>query len=118
SSSLRRCSRLGRATPRLRRERWPTTRATANSANGVGNSEWVKRCMMAPSSTSRASAGLRESRAGRACRSRAPPPATGIASEAVKEEFAQHAKEEEEHLDLLAERINQLGGKRTQPRRC
>ncbi len=37
--------------------------------------------------------------------------ATGIASEAVKEEFAQHAKEEEEHLDLLAERINQLGGK-------
>src|SRR5207302_3811750 len=37
--------------------------------------------------------------------------ATGLASEAVKEEFAQHAKEEEEHLDLLAERINQLGGK-------
>src|SRR5262245_11605901 len=37
--------------------------------------------------------------------------ATGIASEAVKQEFAQHAKEEEEHLDLLAERINQLGGK-------
>jgi bacterioferritin len=37
--------------------------------------------------------------------------ATGIASEAVKAEFAQHAKEEEEHLDLLAERINQLGGK-------
>lgn len=37
--------------------------------------------------------------------------ATGIASEAVKEEFAQHAKEEEQHLDLLAERINQLGGK-------
>src|SRR5215470_8032835 len=36
---------------------------------------------------------------------------TGLASEAVKEEFAQHAKEEEEHLDLLAERINQLGGK-------
>src|SRR6185436_17224463 len=30
---------------------------------------------------------------------------------AVKEEFAQHAKEEEAHLDLLAERINQLGGK-------
>jgi bacterioferritin len=37
--------------------------------------------------------------------------ATGLASEAVKEEFAQHAKEEEEHLDLIAERINQLGGK-------
>jgi bacterioferritin len=37
--------------------------------------------------------------------------ATGIASEAVKEEFAQHAKEEEQHLDLLTERINQLGGK-------
>ena len=37
--------------------------------------------------------------------------ATGLSSEAVKEEFAQHAKEEEEHLDLLAERINQLGGK-------
>jgi bacterioferritin len=37
--------------------------------------------------------------------------ATGLASEAVKEEFAQHAKEEEEHLDLLTERINQLGGK-------
>jgi bacterioferritin len=37
--------------------------------------------------------------------------ATGIASESVKEEFAQHAREEEEHLDLIAERINQLGGK-------
>jgi len=37
--------------------------------------------------------------------------ASGLASEAVKEEFAQHAKEEGEHLDLLAERINQLGGK-------
>jgi bacterioferritin len=37
--------------------------------------------------------------------------ATGLASEAVKEEFAQHAKEEEAHLDLLTERINQLGGK-------
>jgi len=37
--------------------------------------------------------------------------ATGLASEAVKQEFAQHAKEEGEHLDLLAERINQLGGK-------
>ena len=37
--------------------------------------------------------------------------ATGISSDAVKEEFAEHAKEEEEHLDLLCERINQLGGK-------
>src|SRR5262249_41401870 len=37
--------------------------------------------------------------------------AAGLASEAVKAEFAQHAKEEEEHLDLLTERINQLGGK-------
>ena len=32
-------------------------------------------------------------------------------SDAVKEEFAEHAKEEEEHLDMLCERINQLGGK-------
>ena len=37
--------------------------------------------------------------------------ATGLSSEGVKEEFAQHAKEEEEHLDLIAERINQLGGR-------
>lgn len=37
--------------------------------------------------------------------------AAGLASEAVKDEFAQHAREEEEHLDLLAERINQLGGR-------
>jgi bacterioferritin len=37
--------------------------------------------------------------------------AAGLASEAVKEEFSQHAKEEEQHLDLLTERINQLGGK-------
>jgi bacterioferritin len=37
--------------------------------------------------------------------------AAGLASEAVKAEFAQHAKEEEQHLDLLAERINQLGGR-------
>src|SRR5947209_15495792 len=37
--------------------------------------------------------------------------ATGLASEAVKAEFAKHASEEEKHLDLLAERINQLGGK-------
>jgi len=37
--------------------------------------------------------------------------AAGLPSEAVKEEFAQHGKEEAEHLHLLAERINQLGGK-------
>jgi bacterioferritin len=37
--------------------------------------------------------------------------ATGLASEAVKAEFAQHATEEMGHLDLLAERINQLGGR-------
>jgi bacterioferritin len=37
--------------------------------------------------------------------------ATGISSDAVKEEFAEHAKEEGEHLDMLCERINQLGGK-------
>ena len=36
--------------------------------------------------------------------------ATGIASESVKEEFAQHAREEEEHAGFIAERINQLGG--------
>src|SRR3954454_11669096 len=36
--------------------------------------------------------------------------ATGIASESVKEEFARHADEEEQHLLWLAERINQLGG--------
>src|SRR5215471_1994871 len=37
--------------------------------------------------------------------------AAGLASEAVKEEFAEHAKEEEEHLDTLTERISQLGGR-------
>ncbi len=37
--------------------------------------------------------------------------ATGISSDSVRAEFAQHAKEEEEHLDRLCERINQLGGK-------
>src|SRR5512144_1199738 len=37
--------------------------------------------------------------------------ASGISSESVKEEFAQHAREEGEHMDLIAERINQLGGK-------
>jgi bacterioferritin len=37
--------------------------------------------------------------------------ATGIASEGVKDEFAEHAKEEQEHMMAVAERINQLGGK-------
>jgi bacterioferritin len=36
--------------------------------------------------------------------------ATGISSEAVKAEFAQHAREEQEHMLRVAERINQLGG--------
>ena len=36
--------------------------------------------------------------------------ATGISSEGVKAEFAQHAKEEQEHMNEVAERINQLGG--------
>ena len=37
--------------------------------------------------------------------------AQGIHSESVKQEFASHATEEQEHADMLAERINQLGGK-------
>jgi bacterioferritin len=37
--------------------------------------------------------------------------AAGISSEGVKAEFAQHAKEEQEHAMQVAERINQLGGK-------
>jgi len=36
--------------------------------------------------------------------------ATGISSESVKAEFAQHAKEEQGHMMSVAERINQLGG--------
>ena len=36
--------------------------------------------------------------------------ATGIASEAVRAEFAEHAKEEQEHMMAVAERITQLGG--------
>ncbi|HEV7138432.1 MAG TPA: ferritin-like domain-containing protein [Steroidobacteraceae bacterium] len=36
--------------------------------------------------------------------------ATGISSEGVKAEFAQHAKEEQMHMMAVAERINQLGG--------
>ena len=37
--------------------------------------------------------------------------ATGLSSEGVKDEFATHAKEEQEHMMSVAERINQLGGK-------
>jgi bacterioferritin len=37
--------------------------------------------------------------------------ASGISSEGVKAEFAQHAKEEAQHMNAVAERINQLGGK-------
>jgi bacterioferritin len=36
--------------------------------------------------------------------------ATGIDSEAVKSEFLTHAREEQEHMMLAAERISQLGG--------
>ena len=36
--------------------------------------------------------------------------ATGLSSESVKEEFDQHAKEEQGHMRAVAERINQLGG--------
>jgi bacterioferritin len=36
--------------------------------------------------------------------------AAGISSDAVKEEFDEHAKEEREHMRKVAERINQLGG--------
>src|SRR5579871_5870884 len=36
--------------------------------------------------------------------------AVGLASESVKEEFEEHAKEEQEHMRAVAERINQLGG--------
>jgi bacterioferritin len=37
--------------------------------------------------------------------------ATGISSDSVKAEFATHAREEQEHMMAVAERINQLGGK-------
>jgi bacterioferritin len=37
--------------------------------------------------------------------------AVGISSEAIKKEFATHAREEQEHMMAVAERINQLGGK-------
>ena len=36
--------------------------------------------------------------------------ATGLASDSVKEEFDEHAKEEQGHMREVAERINQLGG--------
>jgi bacterioferritin len=36
--------------------------------------------------------------------------ASGIHSESVKAEFLQHAGEEQQHVDWVAERINQLGG--------
>jgi len=37
--------------------------------------------------------------------------ANGISSEGVKAEFAEHAREEQEHMQAVADRINQLGGK-------
>src|ERR1041385_6814341 len=37
--------------------------------------------------------------------------ASGLSSESVKKEFEEHAKEEKEHMRLVAERINQLGGR-------
>ncbi len=37
--------------------------------------------------------------------------ASGIHSQSVKEEFLEHANEEQVHADQLAERIKQLGGK-------
>ncbi len=37
--------------------------------------------------------------------------ATGLASEGVRKEFAEHAIEEQQHMDWLVDRINQLGGK-------
>jgi len=36
--------------------------------------------------------------------------AKGVDSEAVKAEFQQHATEEQQHADMVAERITQLGG--------
>ncbi|HEY3800312.1 MAG TPA: ferritin-like domain-containing protein [Caulobacteraceae bacterium] len=36
--------------------------------------------------------------------------ATGLSSESVKNEFAEHAREEQQHAMQVAERINQLGG--------
>ena len=36
--------------------------------------------------------------------------ATGLASESVSDEFTEHAKDEQQHVNLVAERINQLNG--------
>jgi len=36
--------------------------------------------------------------------------AAGISSDSVKKEFAEHAREEQEHMMAVAERISQLGG--------
>jgi bacterioferritin len=36
--------------------------------------------------------------------------AAGLSSDSVKKEFDQHAKEEQGHMRMVAERINQLGG--------
>ena len=36
--------------------------------------------------------------------------ASGISSNSVKEEFLEHAKEEQDHVMAVGERINQLGG--------
>jgi len=36
--------------------------------------------------------------------------AQGVLAEAVKKEFLEHSREEQEHADLIAERIVQLGG--------
>src|ERR1700747_298345 len=36
--------------------------------------------------------------------------AQGISSDSVKEEFLQHAKEEQQHADWVAERTTQIGG--------
>src|SRR6185312_8065164 len=36
--------------------------------------------------------------------------ASGLNSESVAEEFLEHAKEEQNHVDMLAERISQLNG--------
>jgi bacterioferritin len=36
--------------------------------------------------------------------------ASGLASEGVRDEFAEHAHEEQDHAMQVAERINQLGG--------
>lgn len=36
--------------------------------------------------------------------------AAGLASDSVRAEFAEHARQEQEHAQAVAERINQLGG--------